>query len=127
MDKNYDVITFILKYLYFKKAYRVVNFVDIIKIATMYKKTTFKGSKKGKIIRNYILKYNLYLYFLIFFRRKKADVSRKQGVCHVIYIFFVFLDLLKVNYNLVKFQHCRICVTEFREGDIREHPRKGAS
>ena len=69
MDRNYDVIIFISKYLYFKKA-RAANFADIIKIATMFIKTVFKDSEKVKRIRNYVLKYNLYLY-----------------ICHVIYIF----------------------------------------
>ena len=43
--QKYDVITFISKYLYFKKA-RVANFADPIKIATMRIKITFKDSKK---------------------------------------------------------------------------------
>ena len=47
MDRNYDVITFISKYLYFKKLSRAVNFADIINIATMFIKTTFKDSKKS--------------------------------------------------------------------------------
>ena len=38
-----DVITFISKFLYFK----VANFADIIKIAAMFIKTTFKDSKKS--------------------------------------------------------------------------------
>ena len=41
---------------------RVVNFADIIKIATMFIKATFKDSKKVKRIRNYALKCNLYLF-----------------------------------------------------------------
>ena len=45
--KNYDVITFILKYLYFKKA-GVANFADIIKIATVFIKKIFEDSKKVK-------------------------------------------------------------------------------
>ena len=40
------------------------------------------------------------------FRRKNADVSRTQGVCHVIHIFF--------GSPLGKFRHCRICATDFR-------------
>ena len=44
---------------------RVANFVDIIKIATMFIKPTMKDSKKVKRIRNYVLKWNLYLYFSI--------------------------------------------------------------
>ena len=47
MNRNDDVINFTSKYLYLKRA-RVANFADIIKIATMFTKTTFKGSKKLK-------------------------------------------------------------------------------
>ena len=50
MDRNYDVTTFISKYLYFK-IYIIANFADIIKIPTIIKKT-FKDSKKVKRIRN---------------------------------------------------------------------------
>ena len=62
MDKNFDVITFISKYLYFS---RVADFAEIIKIGTIFMKTTFKISKKVKIIRKYVLKCNLYLYLSI--------------------------------------------------------------
>ena len=44
---------------------RVDNFTGIIKIATMLIETTFSDSNKIKRIRNYVLKCNLYLYFLI--------------------------------------------------------------
>ena len=63
MDRNYDVITFISKYLYFKKA-GVAIFADIIKIVNMFIKTIFKDSLKVKRFRKYVSKYNLYLYFL---------------------------------------------------------------
>ena len=43
----------------------VAVFADIIKIITMFIKKIFKDSRKVKRIRNYVLKYNLYLYFLI--------------------------------------------------------------
>ena len=59
MDGSWDVITFTSNRL------RVANFADIIKTATMFIRTTFKDSEKVKAIRNYVLKYNLYLYFLI--------------------------------------------------------------
>ena len=39
---------------------RVVSFADIIKIATMFIKKTFKDSNEVKRIRNYVLKCNLY-------------------------------------------------------------------
>ena len=43
----------------------VAIFAGIIKIVTRFIKQIFKDSRKGKGIRNYILKCNLYLYFLI--------------------------------------------------------------
>ena len=50
---------------------------------------------------------------------KIYDVSRTQGVCHVIYIFFgCFLTM----YNCAKFQHFRIYVTDFKEGRTSPHP-----
>ena len=64
MERNYDAITFILKYLCFRRA-RVDIFADIIKIVTMFIKTILKDSEKVKRIRNYVLKCNLYMYFLI--------------------------------------------------------------
>ena len=63
---------------------RVANFADIIKIATIFTKKTFKGSKKKiKRISNYVLKCNLYPNFLILqklipdFCCKNADVTKK--------------------------------------------------
>ena len=47
MGRNYEVITFISKYIYFKKA-RAASFDDIIKIAIIFIKTTFEDSKKLK-------------------------------------------------------------------------------
>ena len=38
---------------------RVANFADTMKVATMFIKTTFKDSKKVKIVGNYVLKCNL--------------------------------------------------------------------
>ena len=58
MNKNYQY-AFILRRL------KVANFADIIKIATMFVKTYFKGQNIVEKIRNYVLKCNLYLYFLI--------------------------------------------------------------
>ena len=58
MNKNYQY-AFILRRL------KVANFADIIKIATMFVKTYFKGPNIVEKIRNYVLKCNLYLYFSI--------------------------------------------------------------
>ena len=43
----------------------VAIFANIIKIVTIFIKTIFKDSRKVKRIRKYVLKCNLYLYFLI--------------------------------------------------------------
>ena len=63
MGKNYDVITFFQKI--FLRRPGVAIFADIIKIVTMFIKTILKDSKKVRRIRNYVSKWNLYLYFLI--------------------------------------------------------------
>ena len=64
MGKNYDVITFISKYLILRKP-GVVIFAYIIRIVTMFIKTTTKDSRKVKAIRNYLSNSNLYMYFLM--------------------------------------------------------------
>ena len=64
MDRNYDVMTIILKYLILKRP-GVVIFVDIIKVVTMFIKTITKDSRAVKIIRNYVSKSNLYAYFFM--------------------------------------------------------------
>ena len=55
MDRNDDVITFNSKYFILRRP-REANFADNIKIATIFIKTTFKYSKKVKIISNSVLK-----------------------------------------------------------------------
>ena len=45
MGRSCGVITFVLKYLYFKKTSKA-NFSGIIKILTMVIKTSFKDTKK---------------------------------------------------------------------------------
>ena len=62
MDRNYDVITYVSKYLWLG----VANFADIIKIITIFIKIVFEDSKNVKRIRNYVSKCDLYLYFLIY-------------------------------------------------------------
>ena len=67
----------------------VTIFADIIKIATMFIKTIIKDSRKVKRIRYYVSKFNLYLYFLMEQNLLISDdVSRTQGMCHAVYIFF---------------------------------------
>ena len=51
VDRIYDVITFISKYLYYKKTW-VAIFADIIKILTIFIIAIYKDSRKVKINRN---------------------------------------------------------------------------
>ena len=53
MEKNYDVITFVLKYLYTLKKLGVTGFFAIMLI-----KTTFRNSIRVKRIPNCVLKCN---------------------------------------------------------------------
>ena len=70
---------------------RVASYDDIIKIATMITKITFKDSKKKKKKK---LCTNIHS-ILVFpnitrvadFRRKIADVRRNQGVSRDLYVF----------------------------------------
>ena len=54
---------------------REPNFADIIKIATTCIKTTFKDSEKIERVRTYVLKRNLYPYFLI---SQKLQISGEK-------------------------------------------------
>ena len=61
---------------FISKEPRVTSFVGIIKIETMVIKTIFKDSrKKFERIRNDVLKYNLYLYFLMMSAELKECVT----------------------------------------------------
>ena len=55
IDRIFDVITFIPKYLILRRA-GVAIFADIIKILTMFIITFYKYSRKVKINRNYVSK-----------------------------------------------------------------------
>ena len=50
---------------FFLRGSGVVIFADIIKIVTMLIKAITKDLRKVKRIRNYVSKYNLYVYFLM--------------------------------------------------------------
>ena len=65
MVKNYEVISFISKYLILRWP-GVVIFADIIKIVTIFIKAITKDSRKVKRIRNYLSNSNLYVYFLMY-------------------------------------------------------------
>ena len=64
MGRNYDVISFFLKKIILRRA-GVALSVKIMKIVTMFIKTILKNSRKIRITRNYVSKWNVYLYFLI--------------------------------------------------------------
>ena len=91
---------------------RVPNFADIIKIKT------FKDLKEVGRTRNYVLKCNIYPYFLIqqkllIFGEKMLMLAEIKGC---VTWFMCFLYLLYVRYNCTKFHHCRVSVTDCREG-----------
>ena len=120
---NYNGITVFFQNIFILRRPRVVNFADIIQIATVFIKTTYKDSKKYKRFRNCLKMQSTSVFVNITkvadFHWKNADDSRVQGVRYVIYI---FLDLLSVKYNCAKFHHCRICVTDFRKGVFLARP-----
>ena len=64
MDRNYEVIIFLSNTFFLRRSW-VANFPDMINIATICIKTTFKISKKAERFRNYVLKCDLYLYLFI--------------------------------------------------------------
>ena len=65
MDRNYDVITFIVKKIFILRRPGVAIFADIVKIMTMFTKAILKDSRKVRRIRFSVSKWNLYLDFLI--------------------------------------------------------------
>ena len=64
MDKKYDVIIFILKYVFLRRP-RVAIFANIIKTVIMFIKISLKWQKIFLKIRNYVSKCNRYLYYFI--------------------------------------------------------------
>ena len=64
IDINYDVITFISKYLCVKMAWGN-HFCWHHRNFNFFIKKTFKDSRKVKKIRKFVSKCNLYMYFLI--------------------------------------------------------------
>ena len=115
IDRIYDVITFIAKYLYFKKGW-VAIFADITKILTVFIITIMYQNT----IYICISWYSKFRWFPV----KKCWCQQNSRV--------VSRYLLWERYNCAKFHHCRICVTDFRRGGlfappIREQPRKSPS
>ena len=119
MNRNYDVITSCSKYLNFIKLKpRVANFADMIKIETKFIKTIFKDSEKLKELETM---YQNAIYIRIswysktcWFPVKKSWIQQNsKGVSRDSYVFSIFVQL---RYKCAKLHHCRICVTDFREG-----------
>ena len=84
---------------------RVAIFADIIKIVTTVIQAIFKDSKKVKKELEIMFKNAIYTFIswyrkIYWFPVKNADVSRIQGVCHVVYIFF--------GSSLGKVQQCQV-------------------
>ena len=86
MDRRYDVITFFFKKTFISRKPGVSIFGEIIKILSMFIKKILKDSRKVRRIRNYISKWNLYLYFwilqnlLIFVKKMLMSAERKRLV-----------------------------------------------
>ena len=76
MDRNYEVITIFQNPLISNRP-GVVIFVNIIKIAIIFIKEESRLPKKVQRIRNYALKSNFYLYFLV----KKMLLSAELKGC----------------------------------------------
>ena len=111
MDRNY-----VIHFMTLRRR-RVPNIADIIKFATIFIKAIFKNSKKLKELE-YVLEWNLYLYFLIW---KKLLVSGekmlmlpelKRCVTWVI----CFLIFLQVRQTCTRCHPCGICLIDFRYG-----------
>ena len=75
---------------------RVASFPDIIQIAIIALKTTFKDSKKN-------------------LKNQKKLCIKTQSIS-------VFLDPFQVKYNCAKFYFYRIYVTDFRKSDFLPPP-----
>ena len=89
MNKNNDVIT-LIQNTFKLKSTRVANFADLIKTITMFVNTT---SEDANNLYKLCIKIQFMSVFLditkfVEFGWKIADVSRNQGMCHVIYMFF---------------------------------------
>ena len=134
--QNHQVITFFSKCLFFKKAWgshfcwQHQNFNHVYY-------SNLEDSRKVKTKQKLFIKMQSVSVFLDIakladFPWKSTDVSRTQGVCHVIHI---FLDILWLRYNCANFHHCRIYMTYFREEKpshqppslMREQPWKSPS
>ena len=90
----------------------VAIIADINKIITRFIKKIFKDSRKVKRIRNYVLKCNLYLYFLIYqnllISGEKILMSAEVRGCVTWFIYFLLsLITLSPNAALSSLRPCK--------------------
>ena len=83
------------KYLFLRRPQEAI-FAGIIKIVTMFIKIIFKDSRKVKRIINYVSKWNLYLYFLIWQNELISGdkILMSAELEEYVTWFIIFLDLL---------------------------------
>ena len=83
-------LSILFKSIFLLRTPRVVNFADNIKIAPMFVKKTFENAERFKMIINFVLKCNIYLYFLIekilpIFDKKMLMSREVKGVLRDLY------------------------------------------
>ena len=71
MDRKYDVITFISKYLFLRRT-RVTIFTNIIKIVTMFIKTVKKSLKTQKKLRELEIMHQNAIYICISWKKNNS-------------------------------------------------------
>ena len=108
MDRNFDTINFISKCLYFKKTWGSHFWWHHQKNLCLLKQL-LKTQEKLKVLE--IMHQNaVYIY-----------ISWYSKIC------WFLVKKCWSQYNCVKFHHCRIYVTDFREGGILPPPRPSMS
>ena len=127
-DRNYDVINFILKLLWFQKTYSYPTLLTWSKFQPCLIKKPVKAQKKLKELEImcpnatyiYISWYSKICWFSV---KKYWCQQDSSGVSHSLW----------VRYNYIKYHHSRICTTYFMERDLFGPPnlwtasKKGSS
>ena len=134
IDRNYDIITFISKYLDLKTTWSSRYCWHHQNYNHTYKKQYLKTKKKIIIQLRYYL---LNAVFICIWRYKNCWFrvinwwcqQNSSVVSHDLYRFWISFY---VRYNYVKIYFCSICVTDFGEGlsfysPIADETRKGPS
>ena len=65
MNRNNGITTYISTYIFVLRRPAIAIFANIMNILTIFIKIILEDSSKVKINKNYVSKWNLYLYFLI--------------------------------------------------------------